>query len=106
MTAIDDVSALTMDPRLRGIPKDFAASTVTLDDVFPSTTDLDLTGSEHPFAVAVRRHVDGKLFDPDLLVVTSNGELHRYLPSADRKGGWSEEPQALDVPALKGAKVR
>jgi hypothetical protein len=100
---------MNLDPSLRPVPPvDIVASTVTLHDVFPklASLDIDIDPSRRPFAVASRRAASGKVLEPDLIVVTRDGFLHRFVPAQDGSAGRIEEPAAICVDAaLKGGSI-
>lgn len=79
------------------------ASTATIDDFFPKTMALDIGVEGRPFTVVGRRLPDGRPADPDLIVVSNDGVLHRLRPSVGSAEDWSEETFAL--PELRGGIV-
>lgn len=79
------------------------ASSATLQDYFPRTFAFDLGLEGRPYAVVGRRTADGRAADPDLIVISGDGVLHRFEAKEGTPDGWVEE--RYDVPQLKGATI-
>ncbi|HYI11916.1 MAG TPA: hypothetical protein VEK57_22865 [Thermoanaerobaculia bacterium] len=84
-------------------PTRVVASSATLEDSFPRTTAFDIGREHRPFAVVGRRGLDGQPRDPDLIVVSAHGMLHRFTPKDSERAQWDEEK--FELAELRGGVV-
>jgi hypothetical protein len=81
----------------------FVASCATFNDSMPRDRALEFGLEGRPFTVAARRDINERALDPDLLVVTPDGHLRRFIPTNTEAAAWREESFAL--PELAGAVI-